>query len=238
MEDFKSDPQGEPIPSPSDHTHNPNDPPATRPSTGGAAEPPYVAKLAFKKAIISPEMRELLGGFDSYDPFKQQKLEKVMAQLFREFGVDSILQGRLAEQFAIVVEEKVDLQHVITTTVQLSLPRAARDILDPGWSNFYPPDKHCKKTDGTVNTAYGQFLQENDYGFLSEPELLDAAKAKLATLGLPERALRDHAYVLALPTIEALKRQQSSLTLEAEGILKNLLKLQAIRASKRPERES
>jgi hypothetical protein len=229
----------QPVPQPEDDTaaevgapQASSQAPAARDGEVQPAAPSPAPKAAAQElvprapVVLSAKMRALLGRSPYRDPAMQLDAEALRGVLAAEFTVDTAIQLRLVDRLSVLFVDIDGLQSTVQTAVDRKQLDAARDVLCPDFIHFYPPPPGAVKTNGMATTAYGEFMADN--GALArsdQAELVAQALARLADHGQGEPALRERAYILALPEIVQLEKILASKQAEAEALIEQLLRL-------------
>jgi hypothetical protein len=211
--------------------------PAAREGAVQSAAPSPAPKAAPKEltpkapVVLSAKMRALLGRLPYRDPALQLDAEALRGVLAAELNADTVIQLRLVDRLSVLLIDIDGLQSTIQTAVDRKLLDAAREVLCPDFIHFYPPPPGAVKTNGVAATAYGEFMaQSGELASSDQAALVAEALARLADRGQGEPALRERAYILALPEIVQLEKILASKQAVAEALIEQLLRLRDLRA--------
>lgn len=177
--------------------------------------------------VLTDRMLKLLGRSVFRDIRSQVEASELTAQLLAEFGCRMGTQIKLVQQLANAFVELSHYQTAREAAVLSKLPQAAREIIWPGFSAFYPPPAGVYATNGSTATAYGEFLVNGGQDLLnqSDAESIAEAKALLATQGRPDEDLHAQARILALKEIQPLERMIFQKQASIEALIELLLRL-------------
>lgn len=197
----------------------------------GEVLPPAKAQVGPAEVIapvaLSDRMLKLLGRSVFRDIRSQVEASELTAQLLAEFGSRMGTQIKLVQQLANAFVELSHYQTAREAAVLSKLLQAAREIIWPGFSAFYPPPAGVYATNGSTATAYGEFLENGGQALLNqgEAETIAKAKALLATQGRPDEDLHAQARVLALKEIQPLERMIAQKQASIEALIELLIRL-------------
>jgi hypothetical protein len=230
-----SDPTSAPAPKGADeHPQNSSNAPAQAKS--GDVLPPQ-AKPAEKSVgrelrpndpvVLSGPMQRLVGYTVFRDIPSQVDAHALFIHLAAEFDCKTLLQTVLIQQLANDFVECRQYETARSAAILSKLGQAAREIVWPGFSDFYPPPVGTCEIKGDSITAYGEFLNSGGRKLINsaDEDVIAEAKQTLAECGRPEADIWAEARLIALPQIEKLERM---LTLKERAVaqkIEQLLKL-------------